>query len=84
VAIATKRKTSLSLDAEALDCARELGISVSAVAEAALVRAVTDARRARWLARNAGAFAAQADWHARNGHPLAEIIAAPAGGSWRG
>jgi antitoxin CcdA len=54
------------------------------VAEAALVRAVTDARRARWLARNAGAFAAQADWHARNGHPLAEIIAAPAGGSWRG
>lgn len=79
-----KRKTSLSLDAEALDSAKELGISVSAVAEAALVRAVRDARRAQWLARNAEAFAAQSDWHARHGHPLAEIMTAPAGPSWRG
>ncbi|WP_369824870.1 type II toxin-antitoxin system CcdA family antitoxin, partial [Phaeobacter sp. 22II1-1F12B] len=35
-----RRKTSLTLDAEALDCARELGVNVSAVAEAALVKAV--------------------------------------------
>ena len=39
---ATKRKTSLTLDIEALEGARELGINVSAVAEAALIEAVAD------------------------------------------
>ncbi|QFT92522.1 Post-segregation antitoxin CcdA [Roseovarius sp. THAF9] len=73
----TRRKTSLSLDAEALDRAKDLGINVSAVAEAALVKALTAARRETWLAENADAFAAQSDWHARNGHPLADIVAAP-------
>lgn len=80
--IATKRKTSMSLDVEALDGARELGINVSAVAEAALVKAVAEARRNKWLVENAGAFAAQSDWHERHGHPLADIIAAPSGSSW--
>jgi antitoxin CcdA len=80
--IATKRKTSMSLDVEALDGARELGINVSAVAEAALVKAVAEARRNKWLVENAGAFAAQSDWHERHGHPLADIIAAPGGSSW--
>ena len=79
---ATKRKTSLTLDAAALDCAKDLGINVSAVAEAALIRAVAETRRKTWLAENADAFAAQSDWHERHGHPLAEIIAAPAGPSW--
>lgn len=80
--IATKRKTSMSLDVEALEGARELGINVSAVAEAALVKAVAEARRNKWLVENAGAFAAQSDWHERHGHPLADIIAAPSGSSW--
>ena len=71
----TRRKTSVTLDAEALVRAKDLGINVSAVAEAALVKAA--ARREKWLAENADAFAAQSDWHARNGHPLADIIAAP-------
>ncbi|WP_083195168.1 type II toxin-antitoxin system CcdA family antitoxin [Pararhodobacter sp. CCB-MM2] len=79
----TRRKTSLSLNAEALDVAKELGVNVSAVAEAALIKAVAAARREKWLADNADAFAAQSDWHARNGHPLADIIAAPGGSSWR-
>ena len=80
---ATKRKTSLTLDIEALEGARELGINVSAVAEAALIEAVADSRRKKWLAENADAFAAQSDWHDRHGHPLAEIITAPGGSSWR-
>ena len=79
---ASKRKTSLTLDAEALDCAKDLGINVSAVAEAALLRAVAEARREKWLAENADAFAAQSDWHERHAHPLAEIMTAPAGPSW--
>jgi len=79
---ATKRKTSLTLDVEALEGAKELGINVSAVAETALIKAVADARRNKWLAENAGAFAAQSEWHERHGHPLADIITAPGGSSW--
>ena len=82
MAIATKRKTSLTLDADALDRARDLGINVSAVAEAALMKAVAEAGQKKWLAENADAFAAQAEWLERNGHPLADIIAAPGGSSW--
>ena len=80
---AAKRKTSLTLDTAALDAARDLGINVSAVADAALRRAVSEERRRRWLEENADAFEAQAAWHARHGHPLADILAGPAGATWR-
>lgn len=79
---ASKRKTSVTIDAAALDAARELGVNVSAVADAALRQAVAEARRSAWLEENAEAFAAQADWHAREGHPLAEILAAPGKATW--
>jgi len=78
----TKRKTSLTLDAEVLDGAKALKINVSAVAEAALKSAVASARQAQWLEQNAESFAAQAAWHERNGHPLADIMVAPGGSSW--
>ncbi len=78
-----KRKTSLTLDAGALDAARDLGINVSAVADAALGRAVAQARQEAWRAENAAAFAAQAEWHAQNGHPLADILMAPGAASWK-
>jgi len=80
---ATKRKTSLTLDADALDAARTFGVNVSAVADAALRRAVSEARRCQWMDENAQAFAAQAQWHERNGHPLADILAGPAGTTWK-
>lgn len=79
---AAKRKTSLTLDIEALEAARELEINVSAVAETALINAVTEARRKKWIAENADAFAAQADWHKQHGHPLADIMTAPGASSW--
>lgn len=79
----TKRKTSLTLDSEALDSAKALGINVSAVAEEALINAVDTARRAQWLAENAGAFAAQSAWHEQHGHPLADILMTPGAASWR-
>ena len=78
----TKRKTSLTLDAEMLDCAKALQLNVSAVAEAALKKAVTQARQQQWLAENAKAFADQSAWHERNGHPLADIMSAPGAASW--
>lgn len=64
----SKSKTSVTLDA--------------AVADAALRQAVGEARRRRWLEENADAFAAQAERHARNGHPLADILASPGRTSW--
>lgn len=78
-----KRKTSLTLDAHALDQARDLGINVSAVAEAALVTAVAEIRRQQWLEENADAFAAQSDWHEQNGHPLADIMTTPGAATWK-
>jgi antitoxin CcdA len=77
-----KRKTSLTLDAEVLDCAKALEINVSAVAEAALKRAVAEACSKQWLQDNAGSFVAQAQWQERHGHPLADIICAPGAASW--
>ena len=49
MASAAKRKTSLTLDAAALDIARQLHINVSAVAEEALVSAIAKARHEKWL-----------------------------------
>ena len=80
--LASKRKTLLMLDTEVLDAAKVLQINVSAVAEAALKSAVAQARQTQWLEENAQAFVAQAAWHERNGHPLAEIISSPGGSSW--
>ena len=79
---ALKRKTSVTLDADALDSAKDPQINVSAVAEAALFKAIADARNKRWKAENADAFAAQAQWHERNGRPLSDIMASPGGSSW--
>lgn len=62
---------------ETLDAARDLGINVSAVANTALRQAVAEAHQRGWRDDNAEAFAAQAAWHERNGHPLADIIPAP-------
>ena len=78
-----KRKTSLTLDAAGLDAARALGVNVSAVADEALRRAVAEARQRKWLEDNAKTFAAQAEWHARNQHPLDEIMVEPAGATWK-
>lgn len=83
MAAASKRKTSLTLDGAALEAARALGVNVSAVADAALRRAVAEARHRQWLKENAAAFAAQAEWHDRNGHPLADILAHPGEASWK-
>jgi antitoxin CcdA len=79
---AAKRKTSVTIDAAALDAARDLGLNVSAVAETALQAAVAEARRCKWLEENAAAFARQAEWHERNGHPLADILVSPGKASW--
>ena len=78
-----RRSTSLRLNAETLDQAKELGINVTAVAEDALEKAVSAMKHKIWLEENADAFDAQREWHEQNGHPLADIIAGPAGAAWK-
>ncbi|MEK9572731.1 MAG: type II toxin-antitoxin system CcdA family antitoxin, partial [Paracoccaceae bacterium] len=60
----------MTLSATALDTAKELGINISAVAEGALLKAISEARKQAWLKENAQAFEAQAAWHKENGHPV--------------
>jgi antitoxin CcdA len=79
----TRRKTSLTLNARSLDEARELGINVSAVADAAIRKAVDEARREKWRSENAEAFRSQAAWHEANLHPLSDIMAGPGTETWR-
>lgn len=79
---AAKRKTSLTLDGAMLDEARALGINVSAVADAALAKALENARRQAWLEENAEAFAAQSEWHEKHGHPAVDIMVSPGRETW--
>ena len=78
-----KRKTSLTLDAAALDEARTYGINVSALADEALRRAVKEARNKAWREENAEAFKAQAEWHEKNGHPGVDIMMSPGADTWK-
>lgn len=75
--VPTNRKSFVRLEAAVLDQARDLGINVTAVAEAALRRAVAEASRQAKLTDNVAVAAAQSDWQARTGHPLAEIMIGP-------
>lgn len=68
---ATKRRTNVTIDAALLDAARELGLNVSAISEAALARSVGAARAAGWRTENAEALRQRQDWIDRNGLPLA-------------
>ncbi len=67
-----KRKTSLTLDAGALDDAKALGVNVSEVCNHALTQAIKSAARAQWIEENREAFALQAEWRERNPLPFAD------------
>lgn len=67
----SKRRTNVSIDAGLLDAARELGLNVSAISEAALAENVRAARAAAWQAENSTALAQRRAWIATNGAPLA-------------
>ena len=54
----TKRPVNLSLDADLLQAGKELGLNLSAVAEAALANAVSARLAERWTEENQAAIAA--------------------------
>ncbi|MEM8578658.1 MAG: type II toxin-antitoxin system CcdA family antitoxin [Pseudomonadota bacterium] len=66
-----KKGTNVTLDAETLDRARELGVNVSEVSDAALRHAVKAAAAAAWKEENKEALEARKRWIEENGMPLA-------------
>lgn len=66
-----RRSTSLTLDRDLLDQARELGVNISRAAEAGLLAAVKAECARRWKEDNAEAVAAYNKWIEENGVPLA-------------
>ena len=76
-----RKKTSLSLNPDAVADARALGLNISDVCNAALEGAVRSAARAKWIEENRAVFEAQAEWHRRKGHPLADAVDGPLAGA---
>ena len=70
---ATRRATSMTLDAALLDEARALGVNLSRAAEEGLLAAVKAERKRRWAEENAEFIRDYNEWIAENGVPLAEF-----------
>jgi len=68
-----KQRTNVTLSAENIAAARELGLNVSAISDAALAEAVRAARAGRWREENAEAIAERRSWIDENGTPLADL-----------
>lgn len=69
-----KVRTNISLDPKVAAAARELGLNVSAVSEAALREEVSRARARQWAEENAGVLEEQEAWLRKHGHPLKEFL----------
>lgn len=72
-AVVEKARTNVTLSVDTLAAARELGLNVSAISDAALAKAVSEARAAQWAAENAEAIAERKAWIEANGMPLADV-----------
>jgi antitoxin CcdA len=68
-----KQRTNITLTATNLAAARELGLNVSAISDAALAEAVCAAKAEAWARENAEAIAARRAWIEANGTPLADL-----------
>lgn len=68
-----KQRTNVSLTAATLAAARELGLNVSAISDAALAEAVRTAKAEAWACENAEAIAERRAWIEANGTPLADL-----------
>lgn len=69
----TKQRTVVSLTVSNLAAARELGLDVSAISDAALGAAVRAARAEAWMRENAEAITERRAWIQANGAPLADL-----------
>lgn len=67
-----RKATNVSLSAEAIAEARELGINISKACEQGLVAEISKARAERWMRENAEAIASSNAWVEKHGLPLAK------------
>ena len=72
-AASEKQRTNITLTAANLAAARELGLNVSAISDAALAEAVRAAKAEAWVRENAEAIAERRAWIEANGTPLADL-----------
>ena len=70
---AGKQRTNVSLTASNLAAAREFGLNVSAISDAALAEAVRTAKAEAWARENAEAIAERRAWIEAQGTPLADL-----------
>lgn len=68
-----KQRTNVTLTAANLAAARELGLNVSAISDAAVSEAVRAARARAWAVENAEAISERRAWIETNGTPLADL-----------
>ena len=68
-----KQRTNITLTATNLTAARELGLNVSAISDAAVADAVRLAKAEAWAQENATAITERRAWIEANGTPLADL-----------
>ncbi len=68
-----RRATNISLPAQLVDEAKQLGINVSRSCEDGLTKAVKAQREAEWLAENREALESNYAWIEKNGIPLSQF-----------
>lgn len=70
---ARKQRTHITLTCANLAAARELGLNISAISDAAVAEAVRLARAKAWTWEHAAAIAERRAWMEANGAPLADL-----------
>lgn len=68
-----KQRTNVTLTARNLAAAREFGLNISAISDAALAQAVRQAEARAWAAENADALSERRAWIDAQGAPLADL-----------
>ncbi|UOA34295.1 hypothetical protein DSM110093_04130 (plasmid) [Sulfitobacter sp. DSM 110093] len=68
-----KKRTNVTLTKANLAAARELGLNVSAISDAAVAEAVRMAKTKAWTEQNAAAIAERRAWIEANGTPLTDL-----------
>lgn len=68
-----KQRTNITLTAANLTAARQLGLNVSAISDAAVAEAVRTAKAEVWTRENATAISERRAWIEANGTPLADL-----------
>jgi len=72
-AASKKQRANVTLTAANLAAARELGLNVSAISDAAVSQAVQEAQARAWAEENAEAISERRAWIETHGTPLADL-----------